>query len=553
MAIKTLSASPSAPPAKRGIELLRDPALNKGTAFTRAERSLLGLEGLLPPHVSTMDEQVRRVLENVRGRGTDLERYVEMISLLDRNETLFYRVLLDHIEELMPVVYTPTVGAACQTYGHIFRRPRGIFLTRRDRGRIRDCLRHWPHAEVRVIVVTDGERILGLGDLGANGMGIPVGKLSLYTALGGVHPSETLPVMLDVGTNNEALLRDPLYLGEREPRLQGPEYDALVEELVDAVEEAYPGALLQFEDFANHNAFRLLGTYRDRACVFNDDIQGTAAVAAAGLLSALRATGGRLQDQTILFHGAGEAAIGIADLVVGAMAEAGMATTEARARCWFMDSKGLVVAARRDLDEQKRRYAHPRAPAVALADAVDALEPTALIGVSGRSGQFTRPVIEGMSRLNVRPIVFALSNPTANAECTAEQAYAWSEGRAIFASGSPFGPVSLGGRAYETSQANNAYVFPGVGLGVLVSGASRVTDEMFLEAARALAGLVDPSETARGLLFPAWSRIREVSARLGAAVAETAFRRGLAARARPRDVLSAVRASQYQPVYRDYR
>ena len=539
-------------PSKTGVDLLHDPALNKGTAFTYEERLRLGLMGLLPPRVSTMEEQARRALGNVRARSNDLAKYVEMISLLDRNETLFYRVVMDQIEELMPIIYTPVVGTACQMYGHIFRRSRGLFLTPSDRGRVRDVLANWPHRDVRVIVVTDGERILGLGDLGANGMGIPVGKLSLYTACGGVAPSLTLPVTLDVGTNNMKLRNDPLYLGLNEKRLEGPLYDELVEEFVAAVQEAFPKALLQFEDFANHNAFRLLEQYRGRACVFNDDIQGTAAVTLAGLYSAGRLTKRRLGGETILFHGAGEAAIGIGNLIVSAMVAEGMPKAEAMGRCWFMDSKGLVQAGRTDLQAHKKPFAHPHRPVETLAAAVRELRPTALIGVSGKPGEFTREVVEAMAALNERPVVFALSNPTANAECTAEDAYRWSSGRAIFASGSPFASVRLEGRTFVPGQANNAYVFPGIGLGIVVSGARRVTDEMFFEAAKALAGLVGEEDLKLGRLFPPLTRIREVSAQIAAAVAETAHRRGLAGEARPEDMLAFVRESQYQPVYRPY-
>jgi malate dehydrogenase (oxaloacetate-decarboxylating)(NADP+) len=473
------------PPAdmRTGVALLHDPLRNKGTAFTDAERDALRLRGLLPPRIHTQDEQVMRVLGNLRRKPDDLERFIYLTDLQDRNETLFYRVMVDHIEEMMPIVYTPTVGEACQQYGHIFRRSRGLFVSAHDRGRILEVLRNWPHPDVRIVVVTDGERILGLGDLGAEGMGIPVGKLVLYTACAGVHPSQCLPVTLDVGTDNEMSLKDPLYIGIKERRLRGEAYDALVDEFVEA-----------FEDFANINAFRLLGKYRDQICTFDDDIQGTGAVALAGLYSALRITGGRLSDHKILFLGAGEAGIGIADLIVAALREEGLSEAEARRRCWFVDSKGLVVQTREDLAEHKLAYAHDHPFVADLASAVEDLEPSALIGVSGQPSTFTQSVLETMAELNPRPIVFALSNPTSKAECTAEQAYRWTQGRAVFASGSPFDPVTLDGKTFVPGQGNNAYIFPAVGLGVIVSEAKRVIDEMFSAAARALADQVSDAD-----------------------------------------------------------
>ncbi len=537
---------------KTGIALLHDPSLNKGTAFTTQERLALGLQGLLPPGVSTIEEQAGRVLKNVRARSTGLGKYIEMISLLDRNETLFYRVVLDNVEELMPIIYTPIVGAACQAYGHIFRRSRGVFITPEDRGRVAQVLANWPHRDVKVIVVTDGERILGLGDLGASGMGIPVGKLSLYTACAGVHPTQTLPVTLDVGTNNEDFLADPLYLGVKRRRLAGAAYDELVAEFMEAAQKAFPDVLIQFEDFANHNAFRLLETYKDRCCCFNDDIQGTAAVTLAGLLSAARVTGLPLSKQRVLFHGAGESAIGIGSLIVAALVAEGMPRAEAVKRCWFMDSKGLVESSRKDLQDHKKAFAHDHPPVRNLLTAVRELKPTALIGVSGKPNQFPPEIISEMVRLNPRPVIFALSNPTANAECTAEQAYLNSGGRAVFASGSPFDPVKLDGQTFVPGQANNAYVFPGIGLGAVVAGARRVSDEMFYEAARTLAACTTQADLAQGRLYPPLSQIREISARIATAVAKTAYDRGLADAPRPKDLEAAVRAAQYQPVYRRY-
>ena len=534
----------------RGAALLRDPALNKGTAFSEQERDVLGLRGLLPAHVATQDEQVARVLENFNRLLTPLSKYIMLSSLLDRNEALFFRVAMDHAETVMPVIYTPTVGLACQQFGHIYRRPRGLFITAEDRGRIAQVMRNWPHREAAMIVVTDGERILGLGDLGANGMGIPIGKLSLYTACAGLHPWKCLPVMLDVGTNNEALLADPLYLGLRRRRLTGDAYDELLEEFIVASQEVFPGVIVQFEDFANHNAFRLLRRYRDRVCCFNDDIQGTAAVAVAGVLSALRVTRKSMAEQTFLCLGAGEAATGISDLLVNAMAEEGLDEPAARARCWMVDSKGLVVAGRADLAEHKRPYAHVHEPVPDFASAVRALRPTAIIGVGAAPGAFDEAVVREMARINERPIVFALSNPTSKAECTAEQAYAWSDGRALYASGSPFDPVTLqDGRRFVPRQGNNSYIFPGVGLALVVAGATKVTDTMFLAAARTLARCTSQADLDQGSLYPPLSSVREVSARIAVDVAEIALRDGLATIERPDDLEQVIRAEMYDPTY----
>ena len=448
-----------------GAALLRDPALNKGSSFTEEEREVLGLRGLLPAVVQSMEVQVLRVLENFRRKSNDIEKYLFMIGLQDRNKTLFYRVVIDYIEEMMPIIYTPTVGQACQEYGHIFRRPRGVFISAKDRGRMPELLRNWPYRDIRIIVVTDGERILGLGDLGADGMGIPVGKLALYTACAGIHPSLSLPVTLDVGTENEDLLNDPLYIGLKQRRLRGAAYDEFIEEFIVAVEEVFPRTLVQFEDFGNINAFRLLERYRDKICAFNDDIQGTAAVALAGLYSALRIKGGKLSEQKFLLVGAGEAGQGAAALTVAALVAEGLSVEEARQRCWFVDSKGLVVKNRSDLTGRKLLYAHDHEFIKDLAEVVEALKPTALIGVSGKHGLFARPVLEAMARHNERPIVFSLSNPTSKSECTAEEAYTSTEGRAIFASGSPFDPVMVNGKKLVPAQGNNVYIFPGVGLG----------------------------------------------------------------------------------------
>jgi malate dehydrogenase (oxaloacetate-decarboxylating)(NADP+) len=536
----------------RGAALLHDPLLNKGTAFTTAERDALGLRGLLPPHVHTLEQQLARVLDNYRNKQTDLERYIHLVSLQDRNETLFYKVVMDHIEEMMPIIYTPTVGQACQQWGHLFRRSRGLYISYEDRGHVADLLRNWPQKDVRVIVMTDGERILGLGDQGVGGMGIPVGKLSLYTACAGIDPAKCLPVMLDVGTENEGYLADPLYLGLRQRRVRGGAFDAFVAEFMAAAQEVMPQALVQFEDFANLNAFRLLEAWRDKVCTFNDDIQGTAAVTLAGLYSALRLTGGSLKKQTVLFLGAGEAGTGIGDLIASAMVDEGATLEEARKRLWFVDSHGLVVKGRADLAEHKLRYAHEGHAAPDLLSAIRTLRPTAIIGVSTVAKAFDRQVVETMSSINERPIVFALSNPTSKAECTAEEAYGWSKGKAIFASGSPFPPCVVDGKTFVPGQGNNAYIFPGVGLGVVASQARHVTDRMFAVAARSLASLVTEEDLALGRIFPSLRRIQEVSTVLATAVAEVAFKDGLAGVDRPADVRGLVQATMWAPRYRAY-
>jgi malate dehydrogenase (oxaloacetate-decarboxylating)(NADP+) len=531
----------------RGLAVLRDPLLNKGTAFTEEERDALGLRGLLPAHVLTLEEQAARVLENLRRLPDDLEKYIALNALHDRNEALFFRVVCDNIDEIQPLIYTPTVGLACQRYGHIFQRPRGIFVSAKDRGRVARVLANWPSRDVKIIVVSDGERILGLGDLGANGMGIPVGKLSLYTACAGVPPEQTLPVLLDAGTDNPALLADPLYIGLHQKRLATEEYDALVDEFITAARATFPDVVIQFEDFANHNAFRLLQKYRDRIPTFNDDIQGTAAVALAGILSALRVTGGRLGEQTLLFQGAGEAATGIADLVVSAMMAEGLSEAEALRRNWLVDSRGLVVKSRGDLAAHKRAYAHDHAGAGTLLEAVRALKPTAIVGVAAVGGAFTREVVEAMAEANERPIIFALSNPTSKSECTAEQAYQWSGGRALFACGSPFDPVEVAGRRFVPRQGNNSYIFPGIGLGAIATGATRITEPMFMAAARTLAAQVTQADLDQGSLYPPLGHIREVSARIAAATAGVAFRDNLARVPRPPDLLAFVKARMYEP------
>lgn len=552
MNARPTSSLPGHPLPSKGVDWLHNPLFNKGTAFTEKERDILGLRGLLPPHVHTMDEQVHRVMNNFRKKPDDLERYIQLVGLQDRNETLFYRILMEHLEELMPIIYTPTVGKACQEFGHIFRRARGMYVNANDRGQIRKVLENWPSRDVKVIVVTDGERILGLGDLGASGMGIPIGKLSLYTACAGINPAQCLPITIDVGTNNEAFLKDPLYSGLHQKRLQGEAYDTLLDEFVEAVQQVFPGVLLQFEDFGNSNAFRLHERYRDRLCTFNDDIQGTGSVALAGVLSALRLAGGKMGEQRVLMMGAGEAGMGIADNIVAVLMEEGLTLEEARRRIWFVDSKGLIVKGRAGLTAHKLHYAHEHAPCAELLAAVHSIRPTMLIGVSGQPGVFTEEIVKTMAANNSRPVVFALSNPTSKAECTAEEAYRWSEGRAIFASGSPFAPVNLNGKTHVPGQGNNAYVFPGVGLGVVATGAKRVTNAMFVKAARALAALVREEELAEGRVYPSLQRIHEVSLEIAIAVAQEAYASQLTGQSRPADLKAHIQAHMYKPEYRDY-
>lgn len=536
----------------RGVDLLRDPLLNKGTAFTERERDLLGLRGLLPAPVRTMEQQALRVMANVRSKPDDLERYLYMIGLQDRNETLYYRALVDNLEELMPVVYTPTVGKGCQLFGRVFRRPRGLYISADDRGQIKRVMQNWPRKEVSVILPTDGERILGLGDLGASGMGIPIGKLALYTACAGIHPGKCMPVMIDVGTENEEFLNDPLYLGLKRHRLKGDEYDALIEEFMQACKELWPDALVQFEDFANHNAFRLLEKYRHTHCTFNDDIQGTGSVALAGLLSSLKATGRRIVDERVLFLGAGEAATGIGEMIAATMVQAGLSHEEAQRRCWFVDSKGLVVASRTDLTHHKKPWAHQAEFVKTLAEAIEVLKPTALIGASGMPGTFTPEILQAMARINERPVIFALSNPTSKAECTAEAAYVHTEGRCLFASGSPFPTVHFQGRTFSPGQGNNVYIFPGVGLGAIAARAKEVTDGMFLTAARIVAEMCTDEERASGNLYPSLKRIREVSGRIAVEVAKQAFREGLAQEKEPASVEALVQSLRYEPDYVEY-
>jgi len=481
-----------------------------------------------------------------------IDKYVFLMSLLDCNLILFNRVLVNHLEEMMPIIYTPTVGEACREYSNIYHRYQGVFLSAHEKGRFAELLRQWPVKDVRVIVVTDGERILGLGDLGTSGMGIPVGKLCLYAAGAGIHFRHCLPVMIDVGTNNAEFLNDPLYIGLRQERIRGEAYDEIIEEFVMAVQEVFPKALIQFEDFGNQNAFRLLENYRNRVCCFNDDIQGTACVGLAGLSAAMRFSKRKLQDQTFLFLGAGEAGTGIGELIVSALVKDGMSPADAHQRCWFVDSKGLVVKSREGLAAHKKPFAHDHAPVPDFLSAVKALKPTAIIGVSGQAGRFDKQVLKTMAEINEQPIIFALSNPTSKAECTAGEAYTWTEGRCLFASGSPFDPVTIDGKTFTPGQGNNAYVFPGVGLGVIASQAKHVTEGMFLAAAETLAGQVSRADFESGRLYPPLNTIRQLSLYIAVAVAELAFEEGLARVERPKNISSFLRSQMFDPQYSSY-
>jgi malate dehydrogenase (oxaloacetate-decarboxylating)(NADP+) len=538
-----------APDRPTGYDLLRNPRLNKGTAFTAAERRAFRLEGLLPPAVTTLALQVARRRAEIAALADDLQKYLVLSDLQARNETLFYAVLMSDPATYMPLVYTPTVGEACQKFAHIFREARGMYLPLSARGRIREILGNWPERDVRFIVVTDGERILGLGDLGAGGMGIPIGKLALYTACAGVPPQYCLPVVLDVGTNNQALLEDPLYQGLRQNRVRGEEYLAFVDEFVAAVQALYPKCCIQWEDFANINAVPILERYRDKICTFNDDIQGTAGVALAGIFAALRLTGQKITDQRFLFLGAGSAATGIAELISLAMAQEGMDIAEARRRNALFDINGLLVTTRTDLAAFQRPFAQDRAPVSTFVEAVKALRPTGIIGVSTVPKLFTREVISAMAEINERPIVFPYSNPNSRSECTAEEAYRWSDGRAIFASGSPFPPVEIAGRRFVPGQGNNVYIFPAMGMAVFATEASRVTEDMFITAAQAVAAQVTEENLSMGLIYPPQSRILEASLRVAEQIAVRIFDQGLARMPRPDDVGALIRARAYRPAY----
>lgn len=537
------------PSGKRGMDLLRDPRWNKGTAFTREERVAYGLSGLLPDIVSTPEGQMQRIEAHIDSLPTDLDRYVYFVDLQERNLTIYYRILMHDPVKYMPIIYTPTVGEACQTFGRIYRRPQGMYISLRHRGMMKQVLRNWHEPDVQFITVTDGERILGLGDLGAQGMGIPIGKLALYTAVAGVPPHLTLPIALDVGTNNQSLLEDPFYIGLPEKRITGKEYDEFIEEFVEAVEEVFPGCTIQWEDFANQNAGEILERYRNRICSFNDDIQGTAAVGVAGIIAAMRYKEQRLQDQTYVFFGAGSAGIGIADLLCTAMLRDGLTIEEARERCWLVDSKGLVTRERTDLTPSKQRFAKPFDACDSLEDAVKKVKATVLIGTSTTPGSFTRGVITAMTENTTKPVIFSFSNPTSKSECTAEQAYTWTNGNVIFASGSPFPPVTVNGKTYTPGQGNNVYIFPAMGLAVMAIKPTHLPDKAFSRAARTLASLVTPDLFERGLFYPPLSAIRESAIVVATAVAEYFYEAGIATVPKPDNLAEYIRQISWHPEY----
>ena len=548
--------------ALRGRALLDNPLLNKGSAFPEDERRAFALTGLLPSHVSTVDEQLARTYENYRRKETDVERYVFLVSLQDRNETLFYRLLQEHITEMMPIVYTPTVGAGCQMYSHLFRRPRGLYISFPKADEIDAVLESAPAQDVEAIVVTDGERILGLGDLGVGGMGIPVGKLSLYTACAGIHPRTTLPVLLDVGTDNRELLNDPLYLGWRHERVRGQDYDDFIERFVDAVMRHFPRVLLQWEDFSKNNATRLLERYRDRLCTFNDDIQGTGAVTLAGLLASMHVTNTRLRDQRIVILGAGSSATGISDQIVAAMVSEGLDEKDAKAALWLLDSGGLVHTERTHLEPFKQRYAQPlekteswelkRAGFFELFDVIKNVQPSILIGTSAQPGAFTEEVVREMARYTERPVIFPLSNPTSKSEARASDLIEWTEGRALVATGSPFANVVYEGKEIRIGQCNNAFIFPGVALGVIASGARRVTNEMFVAAARVLAEFSPALKDTAAGLYPRLENVREVSHRVALAVGREAQSRGLDEKTDADELERRIEAKTWWPHYVPY-
>lgn len=555
-ATKKDSTVPVARPRVRGLDLLRDPLLNKGLAFTLEERQILGVHGLMPPAQLNQEQQVYTVMENFHRWQNDLDRYIYLMALQDRNEKLFYKVVCDHVELMMPVIYTPTVGLACLKYGLIYRKPRGLYITIKDKGHVADVISNWPIDEVKAIVVTDGERILGLGDLGCYGMGIPVGKLSLYTGLAGIKPNNCLPIMLDVGTNNETLLKDPLYIGLRQKRALGPMYDEFVDEIMAAVVRRYgPSTLIQFEDFGNHNAFRFLEKYRERYCTFNDDIQGTAAVAVAGILASLKITCKSFRENVFLFQGAGEASIGIAKLLMMAMKESGMTQAEALGRIWMVDSRGLIVKNRPSggVTGEKVMFAQDSKPIDKLEDVIKQIKPTAIIGAAAVPGAFNETVLKDMAANHERPIVFALSNPTSKAECTAEQAYQHTEGRCVFASGSPFKEVMYGGKKFCPGQGNNAYVFPGVALAVIACDIRVITEEIFLESAKLLADMVTEENLAEGRVYPPLSNILEVSTKMAIGLLEYAYKNKRAhLYPEPANKEAYIRSLQYNTDYESF-
>lgn len=539
----------STPVTKRGTDLLHDPALNKSTAYTEAERQALGLVGLVPDTTETEDLQLKRVMLQLSHKNTDIDRYIYLVNLLDHDETLFYRTLMSDPARFLPIVYDPTIGEACLKFGHIFRGPRGMYLSIKRRGHVKEILRNWPQKDVRFICVTDGGRILGLGDLGANGMGIPIGKLQLYTAAAAVPPQILMPMYLDAGTNNEQYLADPLYLGLRERRPSTEDLYSFVDEFVEAVQEVFPNCCIHFEDWTGVDAVHLLERYRDKYCVYNDDVQGTAGITLAGMINATKLKGTQLKDEKYLFLGAGSAGIGLANLLCSALVAQGMTLKDAQSRVSMFDVNGLLESTRTDLVDFQLPYAHPHAPTRDFAAAIESIKPTTIIGVSTIGGAFTKEVVEAMCRVNERPIILALSNPTSCAECTPEQAYTWSNGKAIYAAGVPFSPVTLNGQTFIPGQANNFYIFPAVAMAIYATKGKRVTDEMFIEAAKAVADQVSPELLKQGLLYPLQGDILETEIKTAARVAQLVFDSGLAGIERPADMEALIRSHVYTPAY----
>ena len=533
---------------KKGVEVIKDRKISKSTAFTADDRKRLGLRGLLPYSISTQDKQKHRVIENIRKKESNIEKYIFLSALQDRNERLFYKTVIDYLPELLPIIYTPTVGEVCLQFSHIYRIDKGFYITPEDKGDIAELLENWPEKDVRVIVVTDGSRILGLGDLGCNGMGIPIGKLSLYSACAGISPELCMPIMLDMGTNNEKLLDDMMYLGYPHKRLDGKEYDEIIDEFIQAVQAKFPKALIQFEDFITPNAYKILHKYQEQVLCFNDDIQGTAAVALGGVYSATKVTGIPFKDLKIMFLGAGSAATGIADLMVKAFVQEGLSEEEALEKLWFADIHGLIVQSREDLMEHNLPYAHDYEQ-MSFLDALKNLKPNILIGASGAGGAFTQEVIEIMTAQNEKPVVFALSNPTSSAECTAEQAYQWSDGKVVFVSGSPFAPVEYDGKRFVPGQGNNVYIFPGVGLGAMAVDAKTLPDTVFLIAAAELARQTNNTDIENGTLYPKLTSLRTISFEIAVSVANHLFELGLAGIEPPKNLRNHIKTIMYDPTY----
>jgi malate dehydrogenase (oxaloacetate-decarboxylating)(NADP+) len=535
---------------KRGIEWLLDPSLNKSTAFTEGEKQALGIVGLVPDATETEDLQLSRVMMQLGHKSTDLDRYIYLINLLDHNETLFYRTVMSDPARFLPIVYDPTIGEACLKFGHIYRQPRGMYLSMTRRGKVKEVLNNWPEKDIRFICVTDGGRILGLGDLGANGMGIPIGKLQLYTACAGVPPQYLLPMYLDAGTNNEQYLHDPLYLGIRKTRPSTEALYSFVDEFVEAVQEVFPKCCIHFEDWTGTDAVHLLHRYRDKYCVYNDDVQGTAGITLAGMINATKLKGTKLKDEKYLFLGAGSAGIGLANLLCSALVAQGLTLKEAQSRVFMFDINGLLESTRTDLVDFQKPYAHQHAPTRDFVAAIESIKPTTIIGVSTIGGAFNQKVVEAMSRVNDRPVILALSNPTEHAECTPEQAYTWSKGKAIYAAGVQFEPVHYNGQTFLPGQANNFYIFPAVGMAIFATQAKRVTDEMFIEAGQAVADQVPSELLNQGLLYPLQSNILEIEIQTAARVAKLVFDAGLARVERPADMVAFIRGHVYKPEYK---